>query len=458
MLSKLMPTRIAISAPARNPELAAWKKAMEEDIKMIKARNNTAQLKRLLAKCKINVNVAAMDQSVLEKEMFSPASLEKVLGWAVGHAARSADAASVVVGPDQCLELSAASVEHAFHVLRDSSDTENAAQGALRNVVTENDFEKKILSDVVPVGELNVTFAQIGALEKVKQTLRELVMLPLTRPELFRKGSLTKPTKGVLLFGPPGTGKTMLAKAVATECKANFINVSMASIGSKWFGEGEKYAQAIFTLASKISPAVIFIDEVDSILGKRDRSGEHEAMRKIKNTIMSMWDGLKTVDNERVIVLAASNRPFDLDDAVLRRLPRRMMVDLPDCTQREQILRVICEGEEIEESFEYEALARITEGYSGSDLRNLCVAAAYVPIREILEEERKDGKDPHASSAPDAPAIPVRPLKMADFVSAREQVSSSVSEDAASISELREWNSLYGEGGDRQKKNLSYYM
>lgn len=131
----------------------------------------------------------------------------------------------------------------------------------------------------------------------------------------------------------------------------------MSAIGSKWFGEGEKYARAIFTLASKIAPCVIFIDEVDrykifsllkffnvpfknSILGSREKAGEHEAMRKIKNEFMSMWDGLKTKENERVIVLAATNRPFDLDDAVLRRMPRRLLVDLPDASNREKILRV----------------------------------------------------------------------------------------------------------------------
>jgi SpoVK/Ycf46/Vps4 family AAA+-type ATPase len=115
----------------------------------------------------------------------------------------------------------------------------------------------------------------------------------------------------------------------------------MSSIASKWFGEGEKFARAVFTLASKIAPSVIFIDEVDSILGKRERHGEHEAMRKIKNEFMSMWDGLKTKENERVLVLAATNRPFDLDDAVLRRMPRRLLVDLPDAANREKILRVV---------------------------------------------------------------------------------------------------------------------
>ncbi|KAL3643606.1 hypothetical protein CASFOL_014421 [Castilleja foliolosa] len=146
-------------------------------------------------------------------------------------------------------------------------------------------------------------------------------MLPLQRPELFCKGQLTKPCKGILLFGPPGTGKTMLAKAVATEAGANFIIFNVKH-NFKWFGEGEKYVKAVFSLASKIAPSVIFVDEVDSMLGRRENPGEHEAMRKMKNEFMVNWDGLRTKDKECVLVLAATNRPFDLDEAVIRRLPR----------------------------------------------------------------------------------------------------------------------------------------
>ena len=155
----------------------------------------------------------------------------------------------------------------------------------------------------------------------------------------------------------------------------------MSTIGSKWFGEGEKYAKAVFTLAYKIAPSIIFIDEVDSMLGKREKQGEHEAMRKIKNEFMSLWDGLKTQDKERVIVLGATNRPMDLDDAVLRRMPRRLLVDLPDSLNREKILRVILKEEKIEENFNFTELSKMTEGYTGSDLRNLCIAAAYIPVK-----------------------------------------------------------------------------
>jgi len=180
----------------------------------------------------------------------------------------------------------------------------------------------------------------------------------------------------------------MLAKAIATESGANFIAISMSSIASKWFGEGEKYTRAVFTLASKISPCVIFVDEIDSLLGKRESNGEHEAMRKIKNEFMMMWDGLKSKDMERVIVLGATNRPFDLDDAVLRRMPRRLLVDLPDNENRKKILKVILLDEELSPNVNIDEISNLTEGFSGSDLKNLCIAAAYQSIRDFLKKEK----------------------------------------------------------------------
>ncbi|PHU15986.1 hypothetical protein BC332_17191 [Capsicum chinense] len=204
------------------------------------------------------------------------------------------------------------------------------------------------------LSDIGVTFDDIGALESVKDTLKELIMLPLQRPELFSKSQLTKPCKGILLFGPPGTGKTMLAKAVATEAGANFINISMSSISSKWSSEGEKCIKAVFSLASKIAPSIIFVDEVDSMLGRRENQEEHQAMRRLKNEFMLNWDGLHTKDTERVLVLAATNRPFDLDEAVIRRLPRRLMVNLPDAPNRAKILKVILAKENLAQHVDLE--------------------------------------------------------------------------------------------------------
>ena len=188
----------------------------------------------------------------------------------------------------------------------------------------DNEFEKHIKSGVIEANQIGVTFEDVGALDDIKESLKELVMLPLRRPELFN-GGLLKPCRGILLFGPPGTGKTMLAKAIANEAGASFINVSMSTITSHWFGDDEKNVRALFTLAAKISPAVIFVDEVDSMLGQRGSYGEFEGMRTIKNEFMTHWDGLATQAGKQILVLAATNRPFDLDQAVIRRFERRLV-------------------------------------------------------------------------------------------------------------------------------------
>ncbi|KAG4380435.1 hypothetical protein GLYMA_16G174200v4 [Glycine max] len=179
----------------------------------------------------------------------------------------------------------------------------------------------------------------------------------------------------------------MIAKAIANEAGASFINVSMSTITSKWFGEDEKNVRALFTLAAKVAPTIIFVDEVDSMLGQRTRVGEHEAMRKIKNKFMTHWDGLLTGPNEQILVLAATNRLFDLDEAIIRRFERRILGCLPSVENREMILKTLL-AKEKHENLDFKELATMTEGYTGSDLKNLCITVAYRPVREIIKQER----------------------------------------------------------------------
>lgn len=336
-------------------------------------------------------------------------------------------------------------------------------------VPVDNEFEKRIRPEVIPANEINVTFADIGAMDEIKESLQELVMLPLRRPDLF-KGGLLKPCRGILLFGPPGTGKTMLAKAIAKEAGASFINVSMSTITSKWFGEDEKNVRALFTLAAKVSPTIIFVDEVDSMLGQRTRVGEHEAMRKIKNEFMTHWDGLLTKTGEKILVLAATNRPFDLDEAIIRRFERRIMVGLPTPVNREMIFRTLLSKEKVADSLDFMELARLTEGYTGSDLKNLCTTAAYRPVRELIQQERL--KDMQKNKAPEGTkseglsdvtdtegvVINLRPLNMEDFRLAKNQVAASFASEGTVMGELKQWNESYGEGGSRKKEQLSYFL
>nr|GMD53786.1 nuclear valosin-containing protein-like [Ipomoea batatas] len=338
-------------------------------------------------------------------------------------------------------------------------------------VPPDNEFEKRIRPEVIPPNDIGVTFEDVGSLDEIKESLQELVMLPLRRPDLFN-GGLLKPCRGILLFGPPGTGKTMLAKAIANEAGASFINVSMSTITSKWFGEDEKNVRALFTLAAKVSPTIIFVDEVDSMLGQRTRVGEHEAMRKIKNEFMTHWDGLLTKSGERILVLAATNRPFDLDEAIIRRFERRIMVGLPSAESREKILRTLLAKENVAD-IDFMELAAMTDGYSGSDLKNLCITAAYRPVRELIQQERvkamqkkrkaEDGQSSEASSdmkeeATKEKVINLRPLNMEDLKQAKNQVAASFASEGSVMGELKQWNELYGEGGSRKKEQLSYFL
>ncbi|CAL5204106.1 unnamed protein product [Lathyrus oleraceus] len=262
-----------------------------------------------------------------------------------------------------------------------------------RPLIQTNPYEDVIACDVINPDHIDVEFDSIGGLDTIKQALFELVILPLKRPDLFSHGKLLGPQKGVLLYGPPGTGKTMLAKAIAKESGAVFINVKISNLMSKWFGDAQKLVSAVFSLADKLQPAIIFIDEVDSFLGQR-RSSDHEAMLNMKTEFMALWDGFTTNKNARVMVLAATNRPSELDEAILRRLPQAFEIGYPSRRERAEILKVILKGERIENNIDFDCIAGLCKGYTGSDLFDLCKKAAYFPVRELLDNEKR-GKQTH---------------------------------------------------------------
>ncbi|KAK7377481.1 hypothetical protein VNO80_02906 [Phaseolus coccineus] len=310
-----------------------------------------------------------------------------------------------------------------------------------RPLVNTNPYEDVIACDVINPDHIHVEFNSIGGLKTTKQALYELVILPLRRPDLFSHGKLLGPQKGVLLYGPPGTGKTMLAKAIAKESGAVFINVRISNLMSKWFGDAQKLVTAIFSLAHKLQPAIIFIDEVDSFLGQR-RTTDHEALLNMKTEFMALWDGFTTDQNAQVMVLAATNRPSELDEAILRRLPQAFEIGIPDQRERAEILNVILKGERIEENIDFDHIAFLCEGYTGSDLFDLCKKAAYFPIRELLDEEKKG----RSASAP-------RPLSQVDLEKAlatsRKTTVAAFEYNGLSADTLR-WARQSQPGGDYQ--------
>ncbi|RCV18908.1 hypothetical protein SETIT_3G340700v2 [Setaria italica] len=361
-LHDLFPNKIPIELPQNEAQLSDLKKQLEHDTETLKAQANTSNIRKFLISREIECN--DLEELSINDQLLTTENVDKIVGYAISHHLQQ-------IKPQKGgkMVLPIESLKHGFSVVQSTHRGNKSSKHTLKDVDTENVFEEIVLSDVISSNGTGVSFEDIGALDSVKETLKELVMLPLQRPELFTEGQLRKPVKGILLFGPPGTGKTIIAKAVATEAGANFINVSVSSIMSKWLGEAEKYVKAIFSLASKISPAVIFVDEVDSLLAKRESAVEHEAMRKMKNEFMVNWDGLRTKEQERVIALGATNRPYDLDDAVIRRFPCRLMVSLPEASNREKILRVILSKEILAPDVDLKLVANMADGYSGSDLK-----------------------------------------------------------------------------------------
>ncbi len=233
-----------------------------------------------------------------------------------------------------------------------------------------------------------MSWKDIAGLESVVDELRETVILPIKERDLFVNSQLTQAPRGVLLHGPPGCGKTMIAKATAREAGARFINLDLSLITDKWYGESQKLAGAVFTLATKISPCIIFIDEIDSLLRMRD-CHDHEATAMIKAQFMQMWDGLETNKDAVVVVMGATNRPRDVDKAILRRMPATFHVGLPDLNQRRDILKKILTMESTDDSIDYIRLSKLTEGFSGSDLREACRAASVLRMRELMAHKAK---------------------------------------------------------------------
>lgn len=296
-------------------------------------------------------------------------------------------------------------------------------------------FDKKMIEFIeseILTNSPNVNWDDIAGLEFAKKTIKEIIIWPLIRPDVFN--GIRKPPKGLLLFGPPGTGKTMIAKAIASQSHSHFFNISASSLMSKWVGESERLVRTLFALASYYQPSVVFIDEIDSILTSRSEN-ECESSRRIKTEFLVQLDGAGTNSDDAILIIGATNRPQEIDDAFIRRLSKRLYIPLPNKASRRQLISNVLKKEreknnkyDIEEK-DIDIIVDLTKGYSGSDMINVCREAAMMPIRSI--EDISNLQVEH-----------LRGVNKEDFIISIENVKPSVSDKT--IGQYVEWNKEFG--------------
>ncbi|KAL2303215.1 hypothetical protein Nmel_010679 [Mimus melanotis] len=347
-------------------------------------------------------------------------------------------------------------------------EAQKQAEKLMKQIGVKNvkltEYEMSIAAHLVDPLSMHVTWSDIAGLDDVITDLKDTVILPIKKKYLFENSRLLQPPKGVLLYGPPGCGKTLIAKATAKEAGCRFINLQPSTLTDKWYGESQKLAAAVFSLAIKLQPSIIFIDEIDSFLRNRS-STDHEATAMMKAQFMSLWDGLDTDYNCQVIVMGATNRPQDLDSAIMRRMPTRFHINQPEGSaqdsadssltsshtvynlsglefpkhhlwncichqrrflsvchiswalkQREAILKLILKNENVDSHVDLLQVAKETDGFSGSDLKEMCRDAALLCVREYVNNACEE--DVHDEDE-------IRPVQQQDLHRAIEKMRQS---------------------------------
>ncbi|KAF2224486.1 P-loop containing nucleoside triphosphate hydrolase protein [Elsinoe ampelina] len=339
-----------------------------------------------------------------------------------------------------------------------------AGKGAKGEDDDDNDPESKklrgALAGAILTDKPNIKWEDVAGLDQAKEALKEAVILPIKFPHLFT--GKRQPWKGILLYGPPGTGKSYLAKAVATEANSTFFSVSSSDLVSKWMGESERLVKQLFNMARENKPSIIFIDEIDALCGPRGE-GESEASRRIKTELLVQMDGVGR-DSRGVLILGATNIPWQLDAAIRRRFQRRVHISLPDMPARVKMFELAVGSTPCElKGDDFRTLAQLSEGYSGSDISIAVQDALMQPVRKIqtathYKKVQVDNTEKLTPCSPgDAGAMEMTwvdvetekllepPLQVKDFVKAIKASRPTVSQE--DLKRSAEWTQEFGSEG-----------
>lgn len=274
-----------------------------------------------------------------------------------------------------------------------------------------------------------VSWEDIGGLESVKKELQETVQYPVEHPEKFAKFGMS-PSKGVLFYGPPGCGKTLLAKAIANECQANFISIKGPELLTMWFGESEANVRDVFDKARQAAPCVLFFDELDSIAKSRgSNSGDSGGSDRVLNQLLTEMDGIGAKKN--VFVIGATNRPDQIDSALMRpgRLDQLIYIPLPDQGSRVSVLKSALKRSPLAPDVDLAKIADVTNGFSGADLTEICQRACKLAIRESIEKDLARSKNAANAMAVDEDEVdPVPYITRQHFEESMRSARKSVSE------------------------------
>ena len=304
-------------------------------------------------------------------------------------------------------------------------------KGGSEDEEVDEDLEalRKTIQGTILTEKPNITWDHIAGMADAKQALQEAIILPIKAPYLF-KGS-REAWRGILLYGPPGCGKTLLAKAAANECGATFFAADGASLTSKYLGESEKLVKALYEVAFHDAPSLIMLDEIDSLASKRGHQGESSGEMRIKTQLLQEIQGVRTDKKKIVVTLAATNIPWSLDSAILRRFEKRIYIGFPDAEARAKIFALNTKEIEMEEDVDFDELAQMTEGYSGSDIATVCREVNMLPIRELDPKSIREDKE-----------VVLRPISMDDFYETLKKIKPIV--PIEEVKRFEEWQEEFG--------------